>query len=407
MSVSTAIIALGCLIFLSHIFNALFERTKIPSIIFLICIGIFVGPVIMHWTVPSDLGSFGNVFTTITFIVILFESGTHLNIYDIKKSIGRATALTVSCFTVNLIIASALIFLLTDLEIISSMFIGAVVSDTSVAVVVPIVKQLKLGEKTTTILSLESAFSSVLCLIVSLAIFETMQSGEVYIISIIVNMIVSFAVASIFGAVVGFVWAIFKNRVLKNIENMMFTSFALAFMIYGICDELNLNGGTAILAYGVVVGNINYFSQSKILKKFTSDEKLILDETHRTFFSEIGFVLQTYFFVYVGISLKFSDINLFVVSMIVSVSFFIGRRLVTKLFFSRETSKFEREIISLMTPKGLVTAVMASLPLQYGLANGNEIQGIVYYIVLISILLCSFLSANIKNYVKINNKISN
>jgi NhaP-type Na+/H+ or K+/H+ antiporter len=400
MSVSTAIIAMGCLIFLSHIFNALFARTKIPSIIFLICIGIFFGPFLMNWAAPSDLGSFGSIFTTITFIVILFESGTHLNVYDIKKSIGRATALTVACFIITLIIASALIFLLTDLGIMSSIFIGAVVSDTSVAVVIPILKQLKLGEKTTTILSLESAFSSVLCLILSLAIFETMQSGEVYIVSIIINMIASFVVASIVGAVVGLAWAIFQHRVLQNIENMMFTSFALAFMIYGICDELSLNGGTAILAYGIVLGNMKYLSRNKILRKFTLGENLILNETHRTFFSEIGFVLQTYFFVYVGISLQFSDINLFIVSTIVSVSFFIGRRLVTKLFFSKETPKFEREIISLMTPKGLVTAVMASLPLQYGLPNGNEIQGIVYYIVFISILLCSLLSANIKHYIK-------
>ena len=396
MSVSTAIIALGCLIFLSHIFNALFERTKIPSVIFLICIGIFVGPAILSWTKPNDLGSFGNVFTTVTFIVIMFESGTALNIYDIKKSIGRATALTVTCFAVTFVISSIVIFVLTDLDVMSCIFIGSVVGGTSVAVAIPIVKQLKLGEKTTTILSLESAFSSVLCLIISLAVFENIQSGEVNIVRILTNMTVSFVVASIFGAIFGFAWAIFQHRVLKDAKNMMFATFALAFIIYGLCDQLNLNGGTAMLVYGIVVGNINYFSKSRILKKFTHGEDLILNENHRTFFSEVGFVLQTYFFVYVGISLQFSDITLFVISVIVSVSIFIGRQFIAKFIISKETPKFEREIISLMTPKGLVAAVMASLPLQYGLPNGNEIQGIVYYIVFISILLCSFLAANAK-----------
>jgi NhaP-type Na+/H+ or K+/H+ antiporter len=209
-------------------------------------------------------------------------------------------------------------------------------------------------------------------------------------------MIVSFAVVSVFGAVLGIAWAIFQHRVLKDAKNMMFASFAFAFIIYGICDQLNLNGGTAVLVYGITLGNINYFSRNKILKKFTLGEKLILNENHRTFFSEIGFVLQTYFFVYVGISLKFSDINLFMISMIVSVSIFVGRHFVTKFIISRETPGFEREIISIMAPKGLVAAVMASLPMQYGLANSDEIQGIVYYIVFISILLCSFLAANIK-----------
>jgi NhaP-type Na+/H+ or K+/H+ antiporter len=351
---------------------------------------------IMSWATPKDLGSFGNVFTTITFIVILFESGTNLNIYDIRKSIGRATALTVTCFITTLVISSMVIFMLTDLDIMSCIFIGSVVGGTAVAVVIPVVKQLKLREKSTTILSLESAFSSVLCLIISLAIFENMRSGEMSIVKIIINMIISLFVTSIFGAVLGLAWAIFQHRVLKNAKNMMFASFAFAFIIYGVCDQININGGTAVLVYGIILGNMNYFSQNRILKKFTLGEKLILNENHRTFFSEIGFVLQTYFFVYVGISLKFSDINLFVVSMIVSVLIFIGRQIMTSFIISKETPKFEREIISIMTPKGLVAAVMASLPLQYGLVNGEEIQGIVYYIVFISILLCSFLAANIK-----------
>ncbi|MDR3226680.1 MAG: cation:proton antiporter [Prevotellaceae bacterium] len=402
MSVSTAIIALGCLIFLSHIFNALFERTKIPSVIFLICIGIFIGPMIMTWTDPKDLGSFGNVFTTITFIVILFESGTDLNINDIRKSIGRATALTVTCFIKTLVISSLVIFFLTDLDFMSCIFIGSVIGGTAVAVVIPVVKQLKLGERSTTILSLESAFSSVLCLIISLAIFENMKSGEVSIVKIIINMIVSFVVASIFGALLGFAWAIFQHRVLKNIKNMMFASFAFAFIIYGVCDQVNLNGGTAVLVYGIILGNINYFSKNKILKKLTLGDDLILNENHRTFFSEIGFVLQTYFFVYVGISLKFSDVNLFIVSMIVSILIFIGRQLMAMFIISRGTPKFEREIIAIMAPKGLVAAVMASLPLQYGLDNGDKIQGIVYYVVFISILLCSLLAANIKRQKNLN-----
>ncbi|MDR1198671.1 MAG: cation:proton antiporter [Prevotellaceae bacterium] len=396
MSVSTAIIALGCLIFLSHIFNALFKRTKIPSVIFLICIGIFIGPMIMNWAEPKFLGNFGNVFTTVTFIVILFDSGTELNIYDIRRSIGRATALTVTCFIETLVISSSVIFIFTDLDIMSCIFIGSVVGGTAVAIVIPVVKQLKLREKPTTILSLESALSSVLSLIISLAVFENMRSGEMNIVNIIINMIVSFAVASIFGAVLGVAWAIFQHRVLKDAKNMMFASFAFAFIIYGICDQLNLNGGTAALVYGITLGNINYFSRNKILKKFTLGKKLILNENHRTFFSEIGFVLQTYFFVYVGISLKFSDINLFMISMIVSIFIFAGRHFVTKFIISGETPEFEREIISIMAPKGLVAAVMASLPLQYGLANSDAIQGIVYYIVFISILLCSFLAANIK-----------
>jgi NhaP-type Na+/H+ and K+/H+ antiporters len=397
MSVSMAIIALGCLIFLSHIFNALFERTKIPSVIFLICIGIFSGPMVMNWATPAHLGNIGNIFTTITLIVILFESGTGLHIYDIKKSIGRATALTVTCFVTVLIISTFVIFVLTNLDIMSCVFIGSVVGGTAVGIVIPIVKQLKLTEKTSTILFLESALSGVLSLIVGLAILDSMQYGGLSIMKVLMNMIMSLVIASAFGAVLGFAWTILHDRFLKNIKNMMFASFALAFIIYGICDQLKLNGGTAVLVYGIVVGNIDYFSKKNIFKRFNLGEDLVLNENQRTFFSEIGFVLQTYFFVYVGICLKFSNANLFAISMILTTLIFIVRQFITKIIISKKTAKFEKEMISIMTPKGLIAAVMASLPLQYGLTHGEEIQGIVYCVVFISILLCSFLAANLKH----------
>jgi NhaP-type Na+/H+ or K+/H+ antiporter len=51
----------------------------------------------------------------------------------------------------------------------------------------------------------------------------------------------------------------------------------------------------------------------------------------------------------------------------------------------------EKTIMSVMTPKGLVPAVLASLPLQRGLAHGEIILDLGYSIVLFSIIICSML----------------
>ena len=47
--------------------------------------------------------------------------------------------------------------------------------------------------------------------------------------------------------------------------------------------------------------------------------------------------------------------------------------------------------MSVMTPKGLVPAVLASLPLQRGLVHGEIILDLGYSIVLFSIIICSLL----------------
>ncbi|MDX1700920.1 MAG: hypothetical protein R3250_09900, partial [Melioribacteraceae bacterium] len=51
----------------------------------------------------------------------------------------------------------------------------------------------------------------------------------------------------------------------------------------------------------------------------------------------------------------------------------------------------DMSIMSIMTPKGLVPAILASLPLQLGLLGGDVIQDLSYAVVLFSIMVCALL----------------
>ena len=44
-----------------------------------------------------------------------------------------------------------------------------------------------------------------------------------------------------------------------------------------------------------------------------------------------------------------------------------------------------------MAPKGLVPAILASIPIQYGMTGGDSIQMLSFAVVLLSILICSIL----------------
>ena len=107
MNIYTIVIALGLLIFFSHAFNELFDRTKVPNVLLLLLIGIIVGPI--GGIVSKDFfGQLGNVFTTITLIVILFESGVGLRFSEIKKCIGAASLITIINFVITVIITAFL-----------------------------------------------------------------------------------------------------------------------------------------------------------------------------------------------------------------------------------------------------------------------------------------------------------
>jgi NhaP-type Na+/H+ or K+/H+ antiporter len=113
------------------------------------------------------------------------------------------------------------------------------------------------------------------------------------------------------------------------------------------------------------------------------------NENERSFFSEIVFIMQTYFFVYVGISLQFGSLSIYGIGLALILLIIASRPFVIKLFTRKNYEPQEVAIMSVMTPKGLIPAILASLPLQMGLASGTIIMDLGYSVVLFSILLCS------------------
>jgi len=409
MEIPHVIVFLGLLIFFSHVFNALFDKTKIPNVLLLLVIGIIIGP--STGIISKEyFGQFGSVFTTITLIVILFESGVNLRFAEIKKSIGSAFFITIINFIITLIITTIILKLFTDLNHLSCLFVGAIIGGTSSAVVIPMVKQLKIGNRSSTILFLESALSDVLCLIVGLALLDGMKMGALNIPEILNKMWKAFLFAAILGLVFGFAWSFLLN-VMRNIKNSMFTSFAFVFILYGIVEMLNFNGGIAVLAFGILVGNSESISESKYYKKILRIDTADLNLNEKDFFSEIVFIVQTYFFVYVGISIQFGNIWIYLIGLLIVVLIIISRQLSIRLLSKKETNVKDVVFMSIMTPKGLIPAVLASIPLMLGLTDGGVIQDLGYSIVFLSILVCSVLVVIVSNdplfFIKIARKKKN
>jgi potassium/hydrogen antiporter len=385
--ITVAVMFLGALIFFAHFFNSIFDKTKVPNVLLLMIIGIISG-----FFIEKELffGEVGRIFTTITLVVILFESGTSLKLSELKSAVGSATMVTISNFLLTIGIVSSLVHFLTGLNLTESIFLGAIVGGTSSAVVVPILNQLKLGKKATTVLLLESAFSDVLCLVVGLAALEAMKAGELAVGSILNSFWQSFLFAALIGLFSGVIWSLLLNLV-RALKNSMFTTLAFVFIVYGVVELLGFNGGIAALSFGVVLGNSKSLGHSFVWQKIFRFDPAELNDSEQNFFSEIVFILQTYFFVYVGIVIEFGSPGTYLLAALLIALIILVRPVVIKLFARKDVSPKELTIMSIMSPKGLVPAVLASIPLQIGIASGQTIAELGYAIVLLSIVICSVL----------------
>ena len=104
---------------------------------------------------------------------------------------------------------------------------------------------------------------------------------------------------------------------------------------------------------------------------------------------EAGFLLKTFFFVYIGLSINLYDDWLLFVSLVLVGLLLLIRPVVARVSISRTTSKRDASIIAVMVPRGLAAAALASLPLSYGLPDGQWMQSVSYGVILFSIVLSS------------------
>ena len=391
------LIFIGILIFCAHLFSAFFSKRRVPDVLFLVLIGIVVGP-LLGWVTPDMLGSIGGIFASITLVFILVDSGWDMHIDDLRRYWIGMIQVTTFSFFLTMAVTAAISHFVALIDWRTSLLIGSMVAGTGASIVIPMVKQMRVSDQTRTVLSLESALSAVLCIVVALALMEGFKLGHISFQKITGNVLASFFMALLLGTVGGMVWSSLLTRVRRR-QNSMFLTPAFVFVIYGVTEALGYSGAISALAFGIVLGNASYFELSFVRKLYRKKQPQMqtLEENEKSFFKELVFILKTFFFVYIGISIPFTDNMALIYGVIIAVAIFIARTILIFIVGYKNT-RTDRWIVSIMMPKGLASAVLASMPRQINLAAGYEIiphaeriECMVYSIIFFSIVLCSLL----------------
>ena len=388
MTIAPIIIFVGALIFLAHLFAGIFSRTKIPDVLLLFIIGLFLGP-LLGLVTPADFGVVGPVFTTITLVFILFQSGTELRIDNLRKALRGTLTLTTFNFLATMFTAGMVVWSLTDLGPLLSFMLGAIIGGTSSATVAPLVNQLTMRSESKAILVLESALSDAFTIVIPLALLEAYKLGQLRFNLIAGQIISSFLLAILFGAIGAFLWSILLNRV-RTLQNAISTTPAFVFVIFGISEMLGYSGPIASLAFGATLGNIELL-RLPWLKQYVPHESVALDEIDKVFFSEVIFLLKTFFFVYIGLSIQLTDFGLISIGLLLTLLIFLIRIPVIRLSVHKTTPVADVSLMSVMIPKGLGAAVLASIPLQQGIIGGELIQNVTFAVILFTTLLTTIL----------------
>jgi len=385
---STTILIIGMLVFFAHFLSLQFSRTNIPDVLVLMLLGILIGP-LLGVVAADDFGKIGSLIATIALVVILFESGTSLDLNVLGKSLATTGWLSFGCFILTFAVVAIVGYLALDLGILPAMLLGITVGGTSSAVVIPMVNALKLGEKATTVLVLESALTDVLCIVGVFALLQVYTQDDVAAGRLVGGVIAALVFAAVIGFIGGIGWLLVLGKV-RDFPNTISSTLAYVFIVYGATEGLGFSGAIAALSLGVTLTNFEKFGLNRIQQLDRQLEPL--NQTDITFYREAVFLLKTYFFIYLGISIHFGAIQVALVAISMVFLIYALRLLLTRFIFrGSEFDLRDSALTAIMAPKGLAAAVLASLPLQYGVVGGEVIRDVTYMVVLVSITLTALL----------------
>jgi potassium/hydrogen antiporter len=390
MHVATNILVVGTLIFVAHAFTGIFSRTRVPDVLLLTIIGIVLGPV-LHLVTPANFGNVGPIFTTVTLIIILFEAGLSLDLDIIRGSIRSTLSLTLINFFLTMAGVGLAAHFLLGLSFRLTLMFGAIVGSTSPAVIVPLTRGMKMEQSSKTILFLESALSDVLSIVVAIGFMDSYKLGKLHVTQMIGQVLATLILAGLAGAGSAFLWSALLRRI-RGLENSIFTTPAFVFVLFGMVEIFGFSGYVAAVVFGAVLGNIEAFHGVAWLRRYLPSEAITLNDQERNFLGEVVFLLKTFFFVYVGVSIRFTDLPLVYAGTALTALIFLIRIPAAWLGLTRTVPVRDASLAAIMSPKGLAAVVLASMPLEQQIPEGHMLQSVTYSIVFLSIVLTSALS---------------
>ncbi len=373
-------------------------KLKIPAILPLLLIGLFVGPIAAEflsedgtkWIEPVWNGKEGLFagetlfyFVSLSISIILFEGGLTLKLKEIRN-VGHVviTKLITLGSLVTFIGAAITAHYAFSLSWEISFLFSALIIVTGPTVITPILRNIPLKKNVSAILKWEGILIDPIGALVAVLVFEFISVGAGG--EFTKTALIDFGKIVLFGSTFGFTFAhalnFFINR--KWIPHYLLNVFALASVIgvFVLSDSFAHESGLlAVVVMGMVLGN----SKSEYLK-----ELLYFKES-------LSILLISILFILLSANINMEDLLLIYnwqTAILFAIVVFVLRPI--GVFLSTHKSNLrlnEKLFISWVGPRGIVAAGIASLfglkLVNDGIEGAEYITPLVFMIVLGTVLL--------------------
>lgn len=384
--VQQALITIAAIFTVGAIGEAVFRRTGLPDVVWLIGVGVLIGPT-FGLVSPQELMGIAPLFAAITLVIVLFEGGRQLRLEDLTKAAGRAVSLALLSFFASVLVVTGLVLLGIAVGILPEswtymhgLLLGAILGGSSSIIIMPAMALAKMEPRIGNLVNLESAFTDVFCVVGATVLIALMApeaaTGEHP--GLVLGR--SFGLALAVGLVVGLL-GLLALPWLAESEHAYTYLLAGLLGLYALVDHLEASAALAILTCAVVLGNA-----ATIRKKFHA-KKSGLSFQVTTVHSQLTFIIKSFFFTFIGAMLG-PPWPLFALGIGFGLALLFARWMaVHAAWLGSGLGSGRRKVVLVSMPRGLAAGVLATLPAAAGIPDVELLPPLVFAAILTSILV--------------------
>ncbi len=377
LSVHAVLGLIGIIILIGLAGELFLRQTGIPSVLFLVGLGVFLGP-ILGLVAPVSVMTVAPYFGTLALLIILFDGGLNLHLAKVLRETPVSLLYTVVVFSLTVLATAAFDVAVLGHEWLHGLLLGSILGGTAASIVLPVIGHVtRVSEPVKLLVTLESAVVNVFVIVAALGFIKAMTdpTNEH---RLLADMAYAFVIAAMLATIGGAVWARLLSWLQGQTLSYMLTLAAIL-VLYDLAEIIGANGAITILLFGLVLGNMETLVGHLVVPLrraigYQLDQAhFALDAFVKRLNEELSFLLRTFFYVLLGLLLDFATLTwITALAGIIFFGFGLSVRWLVTEAFGRTWCGWtgsERRIITAMLPRGLATAVMAFLPASTGIPN--------------------------------------
>ena len=364
---ATPLFIASCILIVGFIGSVLMNRYGLPDNMFLLFIGMILGPIsglILSNPIlnADDFINIAPIVGSLALVAIMFESSLEMNLYEIVRGAKHALILAGMVFFASSIIVTIVIhqFIFTE-SWMSSLLFGLIVGGSSGSVVIPIASKVGLGPTLRIVLTLESIMTDAFGIIFATAMLMIMTAvsitGEITALTDIASFIAGKFSISI---VLGFLYGLFLSSLLYRVkrERHVYTlTFASLLLLYSTTEFIGGTGAVSVLTAGLILTNLEnipIIAASKEKIETIQFLRVFLESFH----SELTLLIRVFFFVVIGLLINLSNPITLLWAAGISLLLLLIRYPIAIIISKMLNMRPSAPIITVFYARGLVAAVL-------------------------------------------------